>query len=134
MAKTRVKKALTHRDISSTVNKRLDTFQRNIIDLSAGQKEILRRLDTVSANGNPGLEASLKDIYGKLTELHHDVMGIQDVEKSKWYNVTINELFRKKWMKPVWIVGGLLLVNTILFQFGVALDFQSILKALMGHN
>ena len=111
--------------------------QKDIADLKLGQtklelsnQSIIDRLDRVSANGNPGLENSLKDIYAKLKDLHTDVLGVKMAEAAKWYNMTIVDLFKKKWMKPIWILTALLLVNTILHQFNVKLDMQSIFSSI----
>lgn len=92
------------------------------------QDTVLNRLDKVSANGSPGLEASLKDIYQKLAEVHTQIFAVQLEEAKKWYNLTLIQLFRKSWMKPFWIVIMIVILNSIGHQFGVGLDLQSILK------
>ena len=93
------------------------------------QDTVLNRLDKVSANGSPGLEASLKDIYNKLAEVHTQIFKIQAEESARWYNMSISQLMKKSWMKPIWIVLAILILNSIGHQYGIGLDLQSILKA-----
>lgn len=116
------------RKISS--NEEIVGLKSDIKLLKKGQDHILHRLDTVSANGNQGLENSLKDIYGKLTTLHQDVIDIKTRENAKWYNMTVSDLMRKKWFKPIYTVFILIVINSLFHQFGIGLDLQSIIKLI----
>jgi len=47
-------------------------LKSDIAKLKMTTDQIIDRLDNVKANGNPGLEASLVDLYNKSSEIHED--------------------------------------------------------------
>lgn len=83
-----------------TVKKELNTIAKDFTDLKTNStslnveiKEIHTLLHNVSANGTRGLEASLRDIYGKINDLYELTKQIRedkDFKKSftKWKNAT----------------------------------------------
>jgi hypothetical protein len=107
-------------------------------------------LNTVSANGNKGLHASLKDLYNKNNEVHTEIVGLKDDIKS-FRDLVQPELDRKAWwistkkmMKTsalfkmlttkggivIFIFIGWLLANIILHPFGINLGLATLLNLL----
>ncbi len=52
-------------------------LKSDIAKLKKTTDQIIDRLDNVKANGNPGLEASLIDLYNKSSEIHEDLKEIK---------------------------------------------------------
>jgi hypothetical protein len=128
---------------------------RHFQDLRVGQLQIIKRLDSVAANGNPGLEASFRDIFSKVKETHGDIIGLKSqiaelmhiTESSRnWYNmftaikkvsnnsVLIRFLKTKGGQIVVLIVGFIVLTSILKFlHINVALpDMMDMVKQLVG--
>ena len=116
----------------------------DITQMQDSIEHIRHRIDNVSANGTPGLENSLKDIFGKITLIHTDIQELKDVTESgrtfrEWRAVTKRLLhlpifgtLKTKTGKAIWTVILLLVVNTILHTAGIQFDIVEIVKKVAG--
>ena len=97
------------------------THEKLLETIRISQDLVLHRLDTVSANGNLGLEASIKDLYTRVDETHSMLHNWVKIEETKFTNKTIRQLFTEKSTigKVLWY-GVLFVVTTIvLHSFGI---------------
>lgn len=109
-----------------------------IADIKKDVDFILRK---VSANGRPGLENSLQDIYREVKGLRADLTKVLEATETSraWSDVRISvatimkksllvALFRHNAVKILSGILSLLFFNSLLHAIGVGLDVQSILR------
>jgi hypothetical protein len=131
-----------------------DKINNDIAQLKIGQDTILHRLDNVSANGNKGLESSLKDVYGKIAETHTEVLLLKNqitevlyvTEGPRAWKTLSNsakkvlsvspifKIFKNKMGRIFAIVIALLVLNTILHTLGISWTLQDIIKFVKPMN
>ena len=106
------------------------------------QDGIIRRLDTVQANGTPGLENSFRDLYKKSVETRDLSVETRDLlrgwivnEQKRFMNKTIRQLFTEKSTigKILWYVFIFIIATVVLHSFGIDVnEMFSIFKTLNG--
>jgi hypothetical protein len=89
---------------------------KNIADKQSAMKDTITTvqdtLNTVSANGNRGLHASLKDLYNKNTQVHDEIVGLK-IDIRSFRELVQPELDRKAW----WVSTKKMLATSTLFKF-----------------
>jgi len=91
------------------------TLDRIDLDGSKGVQELRKIIEGVSANGKPGLQASLKDMYDKNEEVHTDIKLIKNDIKE------LNEFIKPKLMREAWwLATQNLFRSTKFFRFATS--------------
>lgn len=80
-----------------TSKKRINV-PKEIGQLKVDVQHIKTRIDSVSANGNPGLEASLRDLYQQNKAIHADVKTMSG-QITDLIQVTASDRAWKNWWK-----------------------------------
>ena len=136
-------------------------LKSDIAKLKMTTDQIIDRLDNVKANGNPGLEASLVDLYNKSSEIHEDLKEIKcsvtgfvemkvqinslvDITAgnrawSEWGKSTKNLfskskvllILRTKYGKIFLGVLSIFIVNSILQAADIGFSLQSLIKVFI---
>ena len=119
-----------------------EAFKEHVKDNSEKFNSIDQKLhyilNEVSANGNKGLDASLKDIHSEVREIKTLLQPIMD-RHQLW--ISIKRVMDSTWFlricrtkKGVGIAGlvAFLLINTVLHSLGIVLDIPSILMFFKG--
>jgi len=134
-----------HREFRTHIHDETDEFKQiasNQLNMATNIADIQTTLNTVSANGNKGLHASLRDLYEKNSEVHTDLKEIKillapALDRHQWWESTkkvfktsgIFTIVKSKVGRLVLLLCILLLVNTVLHPFfGGNFDLQSILE------
>lgn len=125
-----------------------EKLESDITLLRTDVQDIKELISSVSANGNKGLESSLRDLYSKSSETHNTVKELQTslgelkvtvdglitTEKSRFVNKSLRQIFTEKntFTKILWYVVIYILATVILHAFGV--DASRILTLIKGAN
>lgn len=138
-----------HKKLNTAVDTLLECKMKTIRDDVSGIKHTLAN---VSANGNKGLENSLKDLYTKNNVMHADILEIRKTlvevlavtaSSRAWKDVTRSfgnlvkssfmcRILKNKTGKIAVLLLILLVVNSLTHPLGFNIDLESIFKFITG--
>lgn len=111
---------------------------RSDLSKAATHVEVIQNtLDNVSANGNKGLSASFTDVYNKIKDLEKLTEGARTRKK---FRILLNKMIestpllrplKKMWGIITYAIIAIVIINVILYSFGVRIDIVNIIEWLI---